>query len=78
MTKPFTLEGDKLTFNYNTSAVGTFGVTVLDESGNPIEGFAFETYGNELDYAMDLAALKGRTLRLKIQLQDAYLYAIGY
>jgi len=78
VTKPFRLEGDRLTFNYNTSAVGTLGVTVLDEAGEPIEGCSFEVYGNELAYPVDLAALKGRTLRLKVQLQDAYLYAIGY
>jgi len=57
VTKPFVLEGDRLTFNYNTSAVGTLGVTVLDEAGEPIEGCSFEVYGNELAYPVELAAL---------------------
>lgn len=78
LTKPFKLEGNRLTFNYNTSAVGSMFVDVTDENGTPIDGYSFEIYGNEFDYPIDLTELNGKTLRLSIKLEDAYLYSIGY
>lgn len=77
MTKPFVLEGDRLTFNYNTSAMGTLRVEILDAAGKPLDGYSYEIYGNELEYAVDVSTLRGETLRLRIGLQDAFLYAIG-
>lgn len=76
-TKAFSLEGDSLTFNYNTSALGDMTVTVLDEEGTPLPGYDFELYGNELEYSIDMSPLKGRKLKLDIRLRDAFLYAIG-
>jgi len=78
ITRQFVLEGDRLTFNYNTSAFGTLYVTVLDENKKPIEGYEYEIFGNEFAFPIVLKELKGRKLHLSIKLQDAYLYSIGY
>ena len=78
ITKQFVLNGERLTFNYNTSAIGTLFVDVLDENKNIIQGYSYEIYGNESEYAIDLKELKGRKLHLSIKLQDAYIYSIGY
>jgi len=76
-THPFTLGGSgTLTFNFNTSSVGTMRVKVLDENGEKLVGF--EYYGNFLDKEMDLSPYLGQKLQLQIELEDAYLYAIGY
>ena len=72
------LDGERLTFNYNTSAMGSLKVTVLDETGNALDGYSYEIFGNEFDYAINLKELKGKVLRLKIELEDAFLYSIGY
>lgn len=77
-TKSFVLDGERLTFNYNTSAIGSLKVTVLDETGNALDGYSYEIFGNEFDYAINLKELKGKVLRLKIELEDAFLYSIGY
>ena len=78
VTKPFVLQGTRLTFNYNTSAVGSLTVQVLDETGAPLEGYGCTLYGNELACPMELSALAGRTLKLAVTLEDAYLYSIGF
>jgi len=76
VTKPFVLDGKRLTFNYNTSAVGSLFITVLDENGTVL--LETEAYGNEFELPIELSEHKGKTLRLKIGLKDAYLYSIGY
>lgn len=77
VTKPFRLQGTRLTFNYNTSAIGALTVKVLGEDGTPVEGYECTLYGNELACPMELPELEGRTLRLAVMLEDAYLYSIG-
>ena len=52
-------------------------ITVLDESGNVLDTYNRELYGNELEYELKMSTKTGRTLQLVIELQDAYLYAIG-
>jgi len=75
-TKPFIMEAEEyLTFNYKTSAMGTLRVTVLDEAGQEVQ--TCEIYGNELEYKMEIPGMQGQILQLVIELEDAYLYAIG-
>lgn len=78
ITKPFRLDGNRLTFNYNTSALGSLFVDILNPDGSPIDGMSFELFGNELDAPIDLYSIAGKTLRMRVTLCDAYLYAIGY
>ena len=77
LTKPFILNGNVLTFNYNTSAIGTLTVNVVNENGEPVKNHCYEMYGNEIAHPIDLSDLKGEKLRLKIKLEDAFLYAIS-
>ena len=51
---------------------------MLNPDGSPIDGMSFELFGNELDAPIDLSSLASRTLRMRVTLRDAYLYAIGY
>ncbi|MCS6949603.1 MAG: hypothetical protein NZ520_03980, partial [bacterium] len=84
LTKPLTLQGDRLQVNYSTSAVGSLRVEVTDLQGNPIRGFSLdnceELYGDEIEADVrwkgaDLRTLRGRQVRLRFVLRDADLYA---
>jgi hypothetical protein len=100
-TKPFRLEGSRLEMNVDASRNGAsrngasnhgavndgmVRVELLDESGQPIDGFA----GNDAEWSRgvnelrfqprwanqkDLSTLKGKAVRLKIHLKNARLYA---
>lgn len=66
-----------------TSATGSVRIELQDESGRPLPGFALadmpELFGDEFDAVVkwktgtDLAALRGKTIRLRVQLKDADL-----
>ncbi len=84
-TKPFQLEGSKLEGNVDAKA-GEFQVEVLDAVGEPIPGFSGE--GSTVYKSVDelrlrpqwrgqdnLAALKGKVVRLRFHLKNARLYA---
>ncbi|MGQ9540713.1 MAG: hypothetical protein ACUVTY_06425 [Armatimonadota bacterium] len=84
LTRPLTLQGDRLQINYATSAVGSVQVEVTDPRGNPIRGFTAddcpEIYGDELEAEVkwkkaDLRNLRNRNVRLRFLLRDADLYA---
>lgn len=85
-TKPFKLEGARLQLNADASHNGSVRVELLDTAGAPIPEFSGDqsiTYRNvdtiRLQPAWkkhsDLSALKGQTVRLKIHLHNAQLYA---
>lgn len=77
-TKPIVVSGSKLFLNYATSAAGSVRVEVLDESGKVVAELP-ELYGDEFDApAMDLSALKGKTVSLRVSLKDADLYALRF
>lgn len=83
LTRPLRFNGSKLVLNYATSAAGSVQVEVQDEAGNPLPGFAMgdmpELYGDELEAdALNVAALKGQTIRLRVKLKDADLYAFRF
>lgn len=88
MTRPFRFSGKQLLLNYSTSATGSVQVEIQDERGSPIAGHVLEDmpelYGDEFDASVawkkggDVSALSGRTVRLRIALRDADLYAFRF
>lgn len=76
VTAPFVCAGESVELNYRTSAAGTLTVAVLDEQGNPYPGSERELYGNELAATVPLPPVQGRTVRLSLRLQEAWLYAV--
>jgi hypothetical protein len=85
VTKPFKLEGNKLSVNVDAQG-GEAAVEVLDETGQPLAGFAggaavFAAGVDDLRWQprwkrhTDLSALRGRIVRLKFHLRDAILYS---
>ena len=85
-TLPLKFRGDRLTLN--TKASGWIKVAVADENGKPIRGFGFDDCnpikGDFIDRTVTwksgrtLGALRGKTVRLKFQMQNAKLFALQF
>jgi len=75
-TKLLQFDSDSIFLNYSTSAYGYVKVTVLDESGAELF-VSDELYGNELSHKLCVEGLGGKKGRLKIELNEAHLYAMG-
>ena len=75
-TKPLKFETDDIYLNYSTSAYGYVKITVLDDSGDVIAE-TDELYGNELSHKLTFEGLNGKSGRLRIELNDAKIYALG-
>lgn len=88
LTTPITFDGDSLELNIATSAAGGARVAIESPHGGAIEGFSLmdcdEVVGDQLDYRVtwkgspDLSLLKGRRVRMRIQLSDADLYSYRF
>ena len=83
ITKPFCFDGDKLSLNFSTSALGFVRIAMLDENGNTIDGYdSGRIFGNSTDRSVDfekpLSDLSGKTLRMKISMRDADLYSFAF
>ena len=88
LLEPVTFAGERLFLNYATSAAGGVRVEIQDIDGTPIPGFTLEEsvelIGNEIEGACswrngaDVSALAGRPIRLRLQMQDADLYAFRF
>lgn len=77
-TKPLKISGSKLLLNYATSAAGSIKIEVIDTSGKALATMD-ELYGDEFESpVLDLTKLKGQTLRLRVKLIDADLYALRF
>jgi len=85
VTKPFELHRSKLQINVDAKN-GEVSVEVLDEAGKPMPGFTqdeaklFKAVDDlrlqpRWKGQSDLAALKGKVVRLKFHLKNAKLYA---
>lgn len=85
-TKPFLLEGENLELNVDARGEGKVRVELLSGSGEPIAGFSGVDAGwidgvDEVRFRphwasqANLATLKGETVRLRIHLKNAKLYA---
>ena len=87
-TKPFRFTGRHLEMNYSTSAAGGVRVEIQNQDGQAIDGFSLSDcptiLGDQLDRVVawesgsDVAALAGRTIRLRFQLKDADLFSIRF
>lgn len=89
VTKPILFQGNRLTLNIDTDAVGYAQVGFLDENGNPIEGFSVddciyingdfvETEVEWLHRGKDVSALAGKPVRLVFRMRGAKLYAMQF
>ncbi|WP_343703760.1 hypothetical protein [Chitinophaga sp.] len=88
ITKAFTFSGRELEINYATSAAGGIRIEMQDAEGTPLPGFTMEDattiIGNETKRVVrwkgsaDVSALAGKTVRLKIHMKDADLYALKF
>lgn len=87
-TKPLRFDGSRLEINYATSAAGGLRVELQDAEGNPLPGFSLADcdliVGDEIDRIIswhgrsDLNSLRGRVLRLRIEMRDADLYSFRF
>jgi hypothetical protein len=88
VTRPIRFSGKTMRINFSTSAVGTTKVEMQRADGDAIPGFQLEQcdpiYGDELDRIVhwksgaDLGKLAGETVRVRITLKDADLYALRF
>ena len=88
ITKPIRFKGRRLELNFSTSAAGGVRVEIQDATGNPLPGFALADcpaiFGNALERPVtwsqgpDVGALAGRTVRLRLALNDAEVYAFQF
>ncbi|MCP4783284.1 MAG: hypothetical protein GY903_00395 [Fuerstiella sp.] len=84
-TKRLTASGEQLLLNVDAHAGGTVKVEVLDDDGQPLTGFnlpdCVELTGKSVRQPVTWhegstwKQLDGRTVRLRIQIQSASLYA---
>ena len=80
LTKPLTVEGDSLSINFATSALGYLTVELLDETGAPLEGYrSGRLFGNSIerpcDFEKPLSELKGKTVRMRFTMKDCDFYS---
>lgn len=89
VTKPLVFEGGKLTLNIDTDATGYAQVGILDEDGNPIEGFNVDDciyingdfISKEVEWmekGKDISELSGRAIKLVFKMRGSKLYAMQF
>lgn len=88
VTKVFTFDGKELEINFSTSAAGEIRIELLDAEGTPIPGFtrneAEAVIGNETGRTVrwkgsaDVSALAGKSVRMRVYMKDADLYAFKF
>jgi len=88
LTRPFTFTGKRLEINYATSAAGSLRFALCDEAGEAVPGFTLGDsevlFGNEIAHTVswsggsDVSALAGKTMRLRVNLKDADLFALRF
>jgi hypothetical protein len=88
-TPPLTFKGGKLVLNVDTSATGIVQVGLMDQDGQPIDGFQLDQCdlihtANDVNRPVtwkgkgDLAALAGKPVRLRFAIRNADLYAFQF
>lgn len=88
ISKPLVFTGGVLALNYATSAGGSVRLEIQDAQGAPVPEFALQDHdplvGDAIDQAAswkknrNLAALAGRTIRLRFVLREADVFAIQF
>ncbi len=80
VTKPLLLNGDTLEINFKTSAAGNIYIRLLDEQGNPLEGYeSCELFGDStarrVAFDKSLTSLRDTPVRLEIKMSDAEIFS---
>ncbi len=88
LTRPLTFAGTRLLLNYSTSSAGSIRVELQDARGRPLPGYTLgesrELIGNHIEGeaswagGADVGALAGRTVRLRLLMRDADLFALRF
>jgi hypothetical protein len=89
VTKPLIFKGDRLFLNINTSASGYAQVGLLDEAGNPIEGYELDNcvyingdfISTEVEWlkkGTDLSNLQGKVVQLQFRMRGSKLYSMQF
>ncbi|MCA9103406.1 MAG: hypothetical protein KDA63_19760 [Planctomycetales bacterium] len=88
VTRPITFSGSELVLNYQADAGGGVSVEILDEAGEPIDGFtssdADRLEGDSVrgvvswNGSSDLSKLAGKPIRLRIDAKDADIYSLRF
>ncbi len=88
VTKPLSFDGSRLEINLSTSAAGGVRIEVQDAEGKPLPGYTLADcdvqFGDEVDRVVswngsdDISSLAGQSIRLRIELKDADLYAFQF
>ncbi len=77
-THPLKFTGNKLVLNYSTSAAGSIQIDALDDSGKVLATMP-ELYGDDFEAnALDVSKLTGQSIRLRVKMKDADLYALRF
>ena len=81
ITKPVTIDGEKMFVNFETSIAGGLKITLLDQDDKQIDGYqTYVMFGNTvnrpIEFEKPLISLKGKTVKLKIELTDCHLYSL--
>lgn len=87
-TRPIRFQGRGLELNYATSGGGSLLVELQDQEGEPLEGLSLEDcsplVGDKIDgiatwgRGKDLSRHAGKTVRLRVRIRDAHLYAFRF
>jgi len=77
-TKPFIFEGDELSINFSTSAIGYLYIKIKDEEGNEIN--SYELFGDKIDRKVGFkdgtpSQFKGKPVVMEITMSDADIYS---
>lgn len=88
LTRPLIFAGDALFVNFSTGAAGSLRVEIQDAAGQALPGFGLDdcqaVIGDAIERRVrwkndpDLAALAGKTVRLRLMLKDADIYALQF
>ncbi len=77
-THPLKFTGKKLVLNYSTSAAGSIQIDALDDAGKIVATMP-ELYGDDLEASvLDVSKLAGQTIRLRVKMKDADLFALRF
>lgn len=77
-THPMKFTGKNLVLNYSTSAAGSIQIDALNDAGKTIATMP-ELYGDDLEASvLDVSKLTGQTIRLRVKMKDADLYALRF
>ena len=87
ITNPLAFSGKSLEINYSTSGAGVVRVGLMDEHGQPLDGFeatASEIFGDEISRTVrwngsaDVGSLSEKPIRIRFELAEADLFSFRF